>query len=329
MTVHQPTNLDIGQWARLGPRGTYGQAIFGFAEENPKIVALSADLGNSSGLDRFRSAYPERFINVGIAEQNLVGVASGVSRSGFSVFASSFSPFIAMRASEQIRMNLGYMGENVNLVAIGSGLSMGFLGNSHFGIEDAAVMRSIPGMRVVSPADCLEIVKVIEACIEFPAPTYIRLTGAPNGPKVYEEDYDFQIGKSIKLRDGKDVALVATGSMVSAALVACDILYENGISAEVVNMHTIKPIDTKALDEITDRHNFIVTIEEHSIIGGLGSAIAEYLCELGTGCRLKMIGLPDRFGPTADYKFLLEHHGLTGNAIASTVDTFLAGMNND
>ena len=328
MSVSQPTDLDIGQWNRLGPRGTYGQAILGFAEIYPNLVALSADLGNSSGLDRFRASFPDRFINVGIAEQNLVGVASGVSRSGFTVFASSFSPFIAMRASEQIRMNLGYMEENVNLVAIGSGLSMGFLGNSHFGIEDAAVIRSIPGMRIISPADCFEIVKAIEACITFPAPTYIRLTGAPNGQKVYEENYDFEIGKSIKIIDGRDVAIVATGSMVSAALTAKDILNENGISVEVVNMHTIKPLDREAIIQISVRHKLIVTIEEHSVIGGLGSAVAELLSGIGTRCRLKMIGLPDKFGPTGDYKFLLEYHGLTGVAIANSVESFLTEVSN-
>jgi transketolase len=323
MSFQNPTLNEIRQWNRLGPRGTYGQAILSLAETFPNLIAMSADLGNSSGLDRFRSSYPDRFINVGIAEQNLVGVASGVSRSGFNVFASSFSPFIAMRASEQVRMNLGYMQEPVNLVAIGSGLSMGFLGNSHFGIEDAAVMRSIPSMRVVSPADCLEIVKVLEACLINPAPTYIRLTGGPNNIPAYSEDYDFEFSKAVTMRQGTDLAVVATGSMVARSMQAAEILDSEGISIEIINMHTIKPLDEEIIRNVAARHKIVITVEEHSVIGGLGSAVAECLVELESRPKFKAIGLPDLFGPTGDYEYLLNHYGLTGEKLAVSIKALL------
>ena len=185
------TGKENKQWSRLGSRATYGQAILMLAEKLHNLMVLSADLGNSSGLDRFKATYPDKFLNIGIAEQNMIGVAAGLAKEGSVVFASSFAPFITMRAAEQVRMNMGYMDLNIKTVAIGSGVSMSFLGNSHFGLEDAAIMRSIPNMTVVSPADCAEIVKTVFAAAVYPHPMYIRLTGAVGFPVVYEDDYDF------------------------------------------------------------------------------------------------------------------------------------------
>jgi len=202
------------QWSRIGSRGVFGQAILAVAEHHPEMMVMSADLGNSSGLDRFKKSYPEQFLNVGIAEQNMIGVAAGLAKEGYNVFATSFAPFITMRAAEQVRMNLGYMNMNVKAVAIGSGVSMAFLGNSHYGIEDAAVMRAIPNITVVCPADCAEIFKTVQAAANFKGPMYIRLTGAVGNPPLYTEDYDFEIGKAIVLREPADVTLIATGSMV-------------------------------------------------------------------------------------------------------------------
>jgi transketolase len=229
------------QWSRIGSRGIYGQAILDLAGSCPELVVLSADLGNSSGLDRFKKSYPEQFINVGIAEQNLIGVAAGIAKEGFTVFASSFAPFIAMRASEQVRMNMGYMNLNVKAVGIGSGLVMGFLGNSHYGIEDVAVMRAIPNMTVVCPADCGEIVKVVQAAAEHKGPMYIRLTGGPNCPVVYTDNYEFEIGRAIELKIGSEVAIIANGSMVAPAIAAADLLSQHGVSVGVYNFHTVKP----------------------------------------------------------------------------------------
>lgn len=313
------TGKENKQWSRLGSRATYGQAILMLAEKLDNLMVLSADLGNSSGLDRFKATYPDKFLNIGIAEQNMIGVAAGLAKEGSVVFASSFAPFITMRAAEQVRMNMGYMDLNIKTVAIGSGVSMSFLGNSHFGLEDAAIMRSIPNMTVVSPADCAEIVKTVFAAAEFPHPMYIRLTGAVGFPVVYEDDYDFQIGKAVEIKSGTDVSIVATGSMVYESLEAAKILQEEGISVSVLNMHTIKPLDTKALDILISKGKTIFTIEEHSITGGLGSAVAEYVSSIPNSPVVNRIGLPDEFVITAEYRYILEKYGLVGSQIANTI----------
>lgn len=314
------TTANARQWCRFGSRAVFGQAILALAEHTPDLIVLSADLGNSSGLDRFRNAYPDRFINVGIAEQNLIGVASGLAKEGFTVFATSFAPFISMRAAEQVRMNLGYMHLNVKAVGIGSGLAMGFLGNSHYGLEDVAVMRSIPGITIVSPADCGEIVKTVFAAAKFEGPMYIRLTGGPNNPIVYQNDYNFEIGKAIRLREGADVCFIACGTMVYQSLEAAKLLEARGISAGVLNMHTIKPLDTDALRATMASTKLIVTVEEHSVIGGLGSAVAEFKAGLRNAPPQLILGLPDYFGKTAEHQYLLEKYGLVVASLADRIE---------
>ena len=314
-------------WSRLGSRAVFGQAMLAAGERNEKIMALSGDLGNSSGLARFQQTFPERYLNVGIAEQNMIGVASGLAKEGFNVFVTSFAPFITLRAGEQIRMNLGYMKLNVKAVSIGSGVSMSFLGNSHYGIEDAAVMRSIPNMTVVCPADCSEIVKVVNAASEFEGPMYIRLTGAVGNPPVYTEDYDFIIGKSITVKDGADITIIANGSMVYESLQASKILDANGISTKVINMHTIKPLDTEELEKVISTSKVIVSVEEHSVIGGLGSAIAEYKTKFSNSPPHLILGLPDNFGKTAEYRYLLDKYRLVGEKIAADITEFVNDRN--
>jgi transketolase len=301
----------------------YGKAILDLAENRPDLMVLSADLGNSSGLDRFSRSFPDQFVNVGIAEQNLVGVAAGLAKEGYTVFASSFAPFIAMRASEQVRMNLGYMQLNVKTVGIGSGLAMGFLGNSHFGIEDAAVMRAIPGMTVVTPADCGEIVKVINAAADHVGPMYIRLTGGPNNPIVYSEEYEYILGKAIQLREGSDIAIIANGSMVARSLSCADLLEKEQLSVSVFNFHTIKPLDIEVLSRIATSHRKVIIVEEHSVVGGLGGAIAEHWITYETPPQVRILGLPDYFGKTGEYEFLLERYGLTASGIAASIREFL------
>jgi transketolase len=314
-------------WSRFGSRAVFGQAMLAAGEKNEKIMALSGDLGNSSGLARFQQTFPERYLNVGIAEQNMIGVAAGLAKEGFNVFATSFAPFITLRAGEQIRMNLGYMKLNVKAVSIGSGISMSFLGNSHYGIEDAAVMRSIPNMTIVCPADCSEIVKVVNAASEFEGPMYIRLTGAVGNPPVYTEDYDFVIGKSITVKDGTDITIIANGSMVYESLQASKILDGNGISTKVINMHTLKPLDTEELEKVISTSKVIVSVEEHSVIGGLGSAIAEYKSKFSNSPPHLILGLPDNFGKTAEYRYLLDKYRLVGEKIAADIVEFINDRN--
>ena len=305
-------------WSKLGTRAVFGMALTDLAKEREDFYVVTADLAQSSGLSKFRASFPERLINVGIAEQNMIGIAGGLAKDGTTVFATSFAPFITMRAAEQVRMNMGYMGLNVKTVGLGAGLILAGLGNSHYGIEDGAVMRAIPGMTVISPADCGETVKAVQALVDYPRPVYLRLTGGPGNPAVYTDDYDFNIGRAIILREGGDVALVATGTTVHRSLVAADILAEEGISATVVNMHTLKPLDTDCLDELTN-HKLIVTAEEHSIIGGLGSAVAEHFCSKRERPPQIMIGINDEFPHAGSYEYLLEQCGLTGEQIAERV----------
>ena len=217
------TENDAKQWSRMGPRAMFGQFMLDIAKTNKDLMVLSADLGRSSGLDRFKKQYPEKYLSVGISEQNLIGVASGLAKEGFKVFVTSFAPFLSMRASEQIRMNLGYMKLPVNLVALGSGVSMGYLGNSHFGLEDIGIMRSIPGLNISSPADCSELRNILyDYAFESRGPSYIRLTGIPGYPAVYKEKYTYKFNEPVILNSGKDLLILSTGSMVSQSLVACE-----------------------------------------------------------------------------------------------------------
>ena len=312
-------------WARIGIRAFYGQALSSIAAENPNVMAVSADLGRSSGLDRFSKEYPDQFLNSGIAEQNMGGVSAGLARMGFDVFASTFAPFASMRASEQVRMNMGYMHEPVKLVALGSGLAMGFLGNSHYGLEDLAVMRAIPGLTIISPADCAELYKTLEACVGFEHPVYIRLTGAVSCPIVYMEDYDFEIGKAVWLREARKVTIISAGTTVGHCLEAAAALEEDGIDVGLLNMHTVKPLDSGAIAHAVETSNTIFVVDEHTRIGGLGSAITDHIVEHhGTGVRLFCHGIDDRYVETGSYPFLLQKNGLDAAGIEAFIRTKLA-----
>ena len=312
-------------WARMGARAFYGQAFSDIASKNPEIIGMSADLGRSSGLDRFSKEYPDQFINVGIAEQNMVGVAAGIARCGFNVFATTFAPFASMRASEQVRMNMGYMKEPVKLVALGSGLAMGFLGNSHYGLEDISIMRAIPNLTVISPADCAEIYKTIEACSRFDKPVYIRLTGAINLPIVYTEEYEFTIGKAVWVKPVNDVTVISSGSTVGQALKAINSLEEKGCQVGLLNMHTIKPLDKEAIATCISSSNKIIVIEEHTIMGGLGSAILEHVNTFhkGTDVDIYTHGVNDRFVETGNYEYALEMNELDANGIQKRIELVL------
>lgn len=318
----QVTKRDAKLWSRLGARATYGMAILEMAKQRDDFYVMSADLCQSSGLFKFREEFPDRFINSGIAEQNLIGVAAGMAKDGTNIFASSFAPFITMRACEQVRMNMGYMQLNIKTVGLGSGLIMAQLGNSHYGVEDGSVMRVIPGMTVVNPADGVEIMKTVEALCDYPHPTYLRLTGGPGLPMVHEGDIDFQIGKAIQIREGKDIAIMACGTMVYYAKKAAGILAEKGIDTSVIDMHTIKPIDTVAIDAELGK-KLLVTVEEASIVGGLGSAVAEYLAPKKQKPAHLMLGIKDTFPHAGTYQYLLELCRLTGDQIAEDIETAL------
>lgn len=312
-------SLNTKMWSKLGSRGTFGLAMFELGKYDENLMVLTADLANTSGLDRYKETYPDKFLNVGIAEQNMTGIASGMAKEGKNVFITSFATFAAMRSYEQIRFNLGYMGFNVKVVGLAGGLAMGMFGVSHYGFEDIALMRSVPGLTVISPADGAEVIKTVFALADFQGPAFVRLTGAMNNPIVYKEDYDFEIGKAVTLKSGNDITIVATGTMVYQSLIAAKILEEHSISAAVINMHTLKPLDTHVIDQVCEKSNLIVTIEEHGLIGGLGGALAEYKATLLHSPPQMMIGLPDKFDKVGEYQYLLEKYGLTGKQIAEKI----------
>ncbi len=307
------------QWSRIGPRGIYGQSLLGLSETNKNIFAISADLGNSSGLDRFKKTFPERFLNIGIAEQNLVGFASGLSSIGFNLFISSFAPFITMRACEQVRLNLGYMKSNVKIVSIGSGLSMGFLGNSHFGLEDISIIRSIPNIPIICPSDCFEVFKAVQALSKYEGPAYLRLSGAAPSPIIYKEDFDFEIGKSITIKNGEKILVLTYGTILGNVIKAVELLdSERSISCHIENVHTLKPIDKKIKDLLKE-FQIIVTVEEHSIIGGLGTIIAELITENNLTIKHKKIALPNQFLKSGTYDQLLDRYFLSSQEIYKSI----------
>lgn len=305
-------------WARLGSRGVFGLTLAEIASNDQNLLAMTADLSGTSGLERFRAEYPDRFINAGIAEQNMLGMAAGLAKEGYTVFCTTFATFGAMRSYEMVRLNMGYMGFNIKLVGLAAGFGMGMFGNTHYSMEDIALMRAVPGLCVISPADGAEVVKATEAAALYNGPVYLRLTGVAGNPVVYNEDYNFVIGRAVSLRDGKDIAIIATGTMVYQSLEAAKLLDSQGISAAVIDMHTIKPLDIAVLDGVMDR-KLIVTVEEHSVIGGLGGAVAEYKSGLsGTPPHLRL-GVDDRFINAGSYKYMIEQFGLTASHIANKI----------
>ena len=311
-----PKNIRV--WSRLGSRGTLGLALLDLASSKKNLIVMSADLGQTSGLGRFISTYPTLFYNLGIAESNMVGVAAGMAKEGSCVFATTFSNFLSMRAYEQIRLNLGYMQLPVHLVGVASGFEMGMFGNTHYGIEDMALMRMVPNLTVLSPADGMEIIKIVNAVAESSIPTYIRLTGSQSLPIIYHEDYDLVIGNAITLCDGDDITIISTGSMVYTSLQVAHSLVERGFSCKVVNMHTIKPLDTNVIKNSCGAQ-LIVTVEEHSLLGGLGGAVAEVLSEIPGHPPLLRIGIPDSFPHAGTYEYLIDICGLTREKITEKI----------
>ncbi len=306
----------------LGQRGTFGTALFELAKENEKIFAVTADLTKAPGLERMFEKFPDRCVNVGIAEQNAVGFAAGLADAGKIPFVTTFSNFATMRANEFVRHFMSYMECNVKLVGLGSGFAMELFGNTHYGLEDIAALRSFPGITILSPSDCLELTKCVKFAVEHAGPVYIRLSGRMNNPIVNRVDYEFVAGKGRILNEGGDAVIYATGSMVSVALKASRSLEADGIRARVANIHTIKPIDCELIRMGMDRP-LVLTVEEHAKIGGLGSAVAEALSEEGYHGKVIRMGTKDRYEKAGAYGYMLARHGLTVEGITSTVKEYL------
>lgn len=299
----------------MATRDAYGEALKELGGINKDIVVLDADLSGSTKTAVFAKEFPERFINVGIAEQNLIATAAGLATTGKIPFASSFAMFAAGRAFEIIRNSVAYPKLNVKIAATHAGLTVGEDGASHQALEDISIMRTIPNMVVLNPADGVETKAAIKKAAEYKGPVYIRL-GRSKVPVIFDEgSYEFEIGKGIKLRDGSDVTIIATGIMVSLALEAAEALKKEGLEARVINIHTIKPIDKDIIIEAARETRAIVTAEEHNIIGGLGSAVAEVLVESYPAV-MERVGVKDTFGESGSGDELLVKYGLTAEKIA-------------
>lgn len=298
----------------------YGKILVELGRENKDIVVLTADLMRSNKTSEFFKAFPERSFNVGIAEQNLFGVAAGLARAGKIPFASTFAAFASLRACEQVRTDIAYNNIPVKIVATHSGLSMGTGGPTHFATEDIAIMRSFANMTVIVPADAIETARAVASCIDVPGPVYIRI-GRGLEPLAYENDqYDYEIGKSVLMRDGSDVAIICCGVAVLPAIEASKSLEREGLSVRVINMHTIKPIDKGAVLKAAAETGCIITAEEHNIIGGLGSAVAEILAEEGAAVKLKRLGIPDEYSEIGYPEFLYNRYHLDTSSMLAAIN---------
>ncbi len=302
---------------KIATRQAYGETLAALGEKDENIVVLDADLSGSTMTKIFASKFPDRFFNVGIAEQNLYGIAAGLAVSGKVVFASTFAMFATGRAFEIIRNSIAYPHANVKICATHAGVTVGEDGGSHQCIEDIALMRTIPGMVVLNPADAVSASKLIEKAYEIDGPVYVRL-GRAAVPKIYDDKKDLEVGKAVKIREGKDYTIIATGVMVNEALIASETLKAEGIDVRVLDMHTIKPIDEEAIISAAKETKGIVTVEEHTVMGGLGSAVSEVIVR-NHPVPMEFVGIKDVFGQSGKPAELLKEYNLTADDIVKAV----------
>lgn len=313
------------EWSKINPKmmSMFGQggAMFGvllpeLAKEDNKIMVLSADMSSPAGLDKFKTAFPKQFLNLGIAEQNMIGVGAGLASEGYKVITEAQACFITMRSYEQIRQYLGYMRNRQVVVGLASGFSLTYMGNTHYALEDIALMRTVPGMNVVAPCDALEAMKAFECALRSDNPTYIRLFGGSGIPVVYTENFEYSIGKAIRLNEGSEIQIIATGSMVAVSKRVTERLVSEGFSVDLIDMHTVAPLNTTIISRSTKT---IFTIEEHRMTGGLGDAVASFIATHEDYPNLIKIAAPDDFCSVGDYKHLLEINGLSEEKIYNKI----------
>ena len=313
-------------FARLGQSGAaFGVGLIDQAEATENIIVLTADMAKPAGLSKFSALHPERFYNVGIAEQNLIGVAAGIANEGFKVIASAQACFLSMRCYEQVRQYSGYMGLPVVYVGVSAGFGLTFFGNTHYALEDVSLYRSIPGMIVISPSDPGQAIKAMAAALASDDPVYIRCTGVPGLAPIYKEEFEFQIGKGIMLQKGSDIAIISSGSVTGNVLKAVDELEKAfNLSFKIIDMHTISPIDKDQLDVCMDC-KMIVTVEEHFIDGGLGSVVAEFIADKNITNKppLLRLGVKNNFSVPGDYNYLLESNDLHPDGLVKNITKML------
>lgn len=307
---------------KMATREAYGKTLISLGKTHPELVVMDADLSGSTKTAGFAKTYPDRFFNMGIAEQNMYAAAAGLALSGKTVCASTFAMFAAGRAFEIIRNSIGYTGANVKICATHAGITVGEDGASHQTFEDIALMRTIPGMTVINPSDGVSAAKLLEQAVDMQGPCYVRL-GRAAVPVFYDESDEIRLGRANTVRDGKDATVIATGIMVAAAAEAAEALAAEGIDIRVIDIHTIKPIDEEAVIKAAEETGAIVTAEEHSVIGGLGSAVAEVIVK-NAPVKMTMVGQQDKFGESGKPDELRKKYGMTADDITAAV-RFLLG----
>ncbi|MDR1734985.1 MAG: transketolase family protein [Oscillospiraceae bacterium] len=305
---------------QLATAEIYGNTLLALGKEHPEIVGLSADLAKSTKIGVFGEAFPDRFFNVGIAEQNMFGIAAGMARAGLVPFLSTFSQFASWRVADQLHTDICYQNVNAKVIATHGGTSFGQAGSTHHAIFDIGLVRTLPNLTVIVPADGYETANAVRAAYNTPGPFYIRINRGFDRVVYPSEDYGFELGKALMLREGTDITVIACGSCVFQAISAADLLKTaDGLSVRVLNMHTIKPLDVEAIKSAIQDTRRIITVEDHSVIGGLGSAVAEVIADTGKGCAFKRLGAQDAFAPIGLHEDIMSALGIDANGIADAV----------
>jgi transketolase len=308
---------------KLTQAEVYGEVLTQLGDKYPEIVALTADLASSTKIGRFGKKYPQRFINVGIAENTMFGMAAGLALAGFKPVVSTFAAFASLRCAEQVRTDICYQNLGVKIIATHAGISFGQAGSTHHCTEDIAVMRSFANMTVIVPSDGMETGNAVAAAMEWPGPVYIRIGRGFEPPVNKTPDYGYEIGKAITMHDGKDVTIIACGVGVLQAVRAAEVLGRQGLSARVINMHTIKPIDRDAIIQAVKDTRRIITVEDHNIMGGLGSAVAEVIVESGKACAFRKLGVPDCYAIVGYPEDLYHFYKFDSDGIIETVSELM------
>ncbi len=308
---------------RLTQAEIYGDVLSQLGEKYTDIIAMTADLAKSTKIGRFEKKFPDRFINVGIAENSMFGIAAGLALAGLRPVVSTFAVFTSLRSAEQVRTDICYQNLNVKIIATHAGISFGQAGTTHHCTEDIAVMRSFANMTVIVPADGIETGNAVVASMEWPGPVYIRIGRGFEPPAYKNKDYGFEIGKAVKMRDGTDLTIIACGVGVLQAMRAAEVLEKQGLSVRVINMHTVKPIDRDVIIEAVKETRRIITVEEHNIVGGLGSAVAEVIIESGKACAFKKLGIPDIYAIVGYPEDLYHYYKIDADGIAEAASELM------
>lgn len=315
------SSQNIMQWSRLGMRKAYGVILNELAKEHENIISIAADVVDSANLYDFADQYPERHFNAGISEQNMVAMAAGLAKEGFNVFVTSFAPFVSLRVYEAIRTLVCFMNLNVKMVALSSGFSLGVQGATHYALEDIAIMRSIPNLLVLSPADTTEMAKAMEYLAEYEGPAYLRLTGLPGTAVIHKTDYEYNPSHFEVIREGIDVGILATGTLVNESVRTARLLSKNGINVGVVNLSTLNPVNLEDILIECQKYKLLITIEEHNIVGGIGSIISEALANTQKHPKLVRLGTKNDNQIPGNYSYMMEKNGLTAKSIADRILT--------